>query len=311
MLDLENRLLRISGELALGRQPVRADVDGLRRDVSALPRLTGSIPRWRLDEFDAAVKELHDQVVPLTHDTSREMQVPTQRPASEPAPRHVRGQRVARPTPEEAAAALDELRARVEALADDVDAGQKPARPVFEQLFDSLKAHSRVADCAEVRRLMGDVEALHRSVRQASRTAPRRQTSSRVGHGFWDRKGPWPTRRRRALRVSQPTRRRQPEVDVEEMSEGVLEAPRGGTTHAAERSRLIRDSRWLRDRAGRFAAAIPRGRKFPMREVQGLFHEFRIRRSHLDAETRALNDVAVRALVDAVLQVRGRADSAN
>lgn len=43
-----------------------------------------------------------------------------------------------------------------------------------------------------------------------------------------------------------------------------------------------------------------------MREVQGLFQDFAVRRPYLDEHTRALNDAAVRILVDEVIKVRRR-----
>lgn len=266
-----------------GRAPSREVVEAVRSEFGRLARTDGSIPSWRLAELDAAMQELVRRTLPPTMPRPR---VPTQRVAKRSANR-----------PSNAVdheLRFDALRRRADSLHDAVEAGRRPTWKTLDDLQADLVAHRRVADGPEIRRMIDDLLQVRRRVLAA--TSPRASSglaSSRVGRGFWGR----PTKERRD---------RAPRRRGSSTSHGA--APTG--EHSAERGRLADESRRLRDRAERFAAAVPRGRTLPLRESERLFLHFKALRPDVDSETRALNDAAVRVLAGAVIAVRRRAAGA-
>ena len=261
-----------------GHTPRREVVEAVRFDFARLARTDGSIPSWRLAELDTAMQELVRRALPPV---ARPL-VPEQRTVATTAARqstdHLRG--------------FEALRRRVDSLHDAVEAGRRPTWKTLDGLQADLVALRRSADGPEVRQMIDDLRAIRRDLIAAA--SPRTSAglgSSRAGRGFWGR--PMEERRRRT-----PRRRR---------SSNKCATPSTGE-HSAERARLAEESRGLRDRAERFAAAVPRGRTLPMRESERLFLQFKALRPDVDPETRALNDAAVRVLVDAVDTVRRRAN---
>ena len=279
-VELERTIQAMLDSLALGTRPSRASVDSVRSDVSRLPRTDGSVPSWQLAELDASVRELVQRALPTTSGRRlvRDVEevVAQERPSSSG----------------DDDAAFAALRRRVDAVHDIVEAGRRPTRKTFDDLHAELMAYLRGHDGPEVRQMIDDVRSFRRTVLAASRsTTPSGLASSRSGHGFWSRSvSERPTRRPRPVR-----RRRSPQAAAQ------VDAPISG-----ERLRLLQESQGLRDRAGRFAAALPKGRTFPFQETDRLFLHFKNIRSSLDSETQALNDAAVRELVHAVLVARNQ-----
>ncbi|WP_433784417.1 hypothetical protein ACQPX6_29740 [Actinomycetospora sp. CA-101289] len=266
-----------------GHAPRREVVEAVRFDFARLARTDGSIPSWRLAELDTAMKELVNRtrtssVASLAVPAQRAVDSATRR-SSDVAPHQER---------------FDALRRRVDALHDAVEAGRRPTWKTLDDLQADLVAYRRADDGAEVRQMIDDLRAIRR--RLVTAKSPRAASglaSSRAGRGFWG--GPMKERRDRA-----PRRR------GSSGSHGA--APTG--EHSAERARLADESRRLRDRAERFAMAVPQGRTLPLRESERLFLHFKALRPDVDSETRALNDAAVRVLADAVIKVRRRAATA-
>lgn len=280
--EVGQRIDSLLRALDRGHAPLREVVEAVRSDFGRLARTDGSIPSWRLAKLDTAMQDLVRRALPHT--------------AARPA---VPAQRAAPPTSAQKDVVdhqrrSDALRRRVDSLHDAVEAGRRPTWKTLDDLQADLVACRRAADGPEVRQMIDDLRSIRR--RLVTATSPRTSSglaSSRAGRGFWGR--PMEERRGRA-----PRRRR---------SSSNHGSPATGE-HSAERARLAEESRQLRDRAERFAAAVPRGRTLPLRESERLFLQFKALRPDVDPETRALNDAAVRVLADAVDMVRRRAATA-
>lgn len=279
--EVEQEIVGLLRVAERGGCPAVSDVAAARSAWSRLPRSDGSIPAWRLAELDVAVRELV-RLVPLPSTTRRAE--PATRPTAE-APNAM--------SPRVLEEQFDVLRRRVDALHDCIEAGRRPTLKTIDDMHHELIAHRHQDDAAEIRQMIDDVRGFRRAVLAMSRpAAPARLTSSQSGRGFWGQPiVPRPARERR--RVS----RRRRTNHVEQVRESAT---------ALERVRLDGEARQLRDRAHRFAAAVPAGRQLPQREVDRLFLHFKVLRPKLDAETRALNDAAIRRLIEAVEEDRQR-----
>lgn len=283
--EVEQKIESLLRAIDRGHRPAREAVEAVRSEFGRLPRTDGSIPRWRLADLDGAMQELVRRGLPPS---STRLPMPSQRISPERPDRT--GDEI------DLQKRFDALRRRVDALHDLVEAGRRPTGETFDQIHAALVAHRRQADCAEIRQMIDDVRGFRRAVLAASRpSTPARLGSSRIGRGFWGRPvAERPARLRRGPSSAQPRR------------SGHTQQPASDSAHALERAKLDAEARRLRDRAARFAAALPRGRVLPLRETERLFLSFKSLRPYLDGETQALNDAAVRLLVEAVTEVRAR-----